>query len=195
MQIGYGLGMVGQLASTLARLAGAMPVIAIDRDPGRLDHARRRGAPITLNPDRVDDLPTAVRTHCPADGADILIEATGKPDVYPAAIQLVRRAGRMIALGSPRGTVTMDFFPQVHMREINLVGAFQPMTPEDDHAYYPWTKQRDRRLILQLMVTGALPVADLVTHVAQPEQCHEIYAMLTDRPGEALGIMFAWSQP
>ena len=187
-----GLGMVGQLASTLARLAGALPLIAIDPDPVRRDHAHRRGAQITLNPDDVDDLPAAVRTHCHADGADILIEATGKPEVYPTAVQLICRAGRMIALGSPRGTVTMDFFPQLHLREITVMGAFQPITPDDDHVYYHWTKQRDRTLILHLMATGALTVEDLVTHTARPEACGDIYTMLADRPRESLGVVFAW---
>lgn len=188
-----GLGVVGQLAATLARLAGAMPLIAIDLDGDRLARAGARGADVTLNPADVDDLQTAVRAHCRADGADIVIEATGKPDVYPTALGLVCAAGRLVALGSPRGTVNLDLFPEVHLREVCVVGAFQPITPERDHVYYHWTKDRDRALILRLMAAGRLPVEDLVTHVARPGQCHDIYTMLADRPGAALGVVFEWT--
>ena len=46
-----GMGIVGQLAATFARMAGALPVIAIDLDDFRLGKARDRGADVCINPD------------------------------------------------------------------------------------------------------------------------------------------------
>ena len=188
-----GLGIVGQLAASLARLAGAAPVIAIDLDAARLAKADERGADVTINPRETPGLATRVRENCPADGADVVIEATGKPAVYPQAVRLARTAGRMIALGSPRGSVEMDFLPDVHLREVDIIGAFQPLTPEEPHLYYPWHRGRDRTTLLTLMSLGRLSVANLITHRFKPEQCQEVYDMLADRPMEALGVLFEWT--
>lgn len=187
-----GLGIVGQLAATLARLSGALPAIAIDLDGFRLDMARSRGTGICINPGDVDDVREAVGHHCVEDGANVVIEATGKPAVYPTAVRLACTAGRVVALGSPRGTVDMDFLADVHLREVSILGAHQPKTPEADHIYYRWAKERDRRLVMRLMAEDKLPVEDLITHVAEPEQCQEIYTMLADDPAAALGVVFKW---
>ena len=187
-----GAGIVGQLALSLSRLSGALPAIAVDLDDSRLDHALRRGADCAINPGTTHDVIDAVCDVCIDDGARVVIEATGKPAVYPLAVQLACRGGRVVALGSPRGTVEMDFMRDVHLREVELIGAFQPMTPEQDHVYYPWTKDRDRQLLLVLMAQGKLTARDLVTHRYAPEQCQAAYETLAERPGEALGAIFEW---
>ena len=89
-----GLGIVGQLASTLAGLSGALPAIAIDLDDFRLDKARSRGIDLCINPGDVDDIREAVGRHCVDDGANVVIEATGKPSVYPTAVRLACTATR-----------------------------------------------------------------------------------------------------
>jgi 2-desacetyl-2-hydroxyethyl bacteriochlorophyllide A dehydrogenase len=189
-----GLGIVGQLALSLARLCGALPAIAIDLDPRRLAIAAGRGADAVLNPNDTPDVAGRVRGLCPDDGANVVIEATGKPAAYPLAVKLACTAGRVVALGSPRGTVEMSFFEDVHLRELDLIGAHQPKTPEQDHIYYRWNKPRDRGLVLDLMARGRLPVTDLITHRAGSEDCQAIYDMLADRPQEALGVVFQWKE-
>jgi threonine dehydrogenase-like Zn-dependent dehydrogenase len=187
-----GLGLVGQIAVTLARLAGGFPVIGIDLDGFRRRKAETGGADLCVDPNEVEDLPAVIREHCPDDGANVVMEATGIPGVYPTAVKLACTAGRMVSLGSPRGTVEMSFLEDVHLREVSLLGAIQPKTPESDHIYYHWTKDRERRFVLQLMSGGRLQVERLITHVADPESCQEIYTMLADDPREALGVVFAW---
>lgn len=187
-----GMGIVGQLAATFARLAGALPVIAIDINPFRLDRASARGADVCLNPHAVADVAQAVRDHGTADGVDLVIEATGIPAVYPTALSLPRLGGRLVALGSPRGKVEVSFLPEVHQREVSILGAHQPKTPDDDHIYYPWNKRRDRELVLRLMAAGKLPIEDLITHVAKPADCQTTFDMLADDPTQALGVVFEW---
>jgi 2-desacetyl-2-hydroxyethyl bacteriochlorophyllide A dehydrogenase len=188
-----GLGIVGQLAATLAQLCGGMPVIVIDLDDFRIDKAGARGIDICINPKRVEDIRAAVREHCTEDGANVVIEATGKPAVYPMAVKLACTAGRVVALGSPRGTVEMDFLADVHLREVSILGAIQPITPDGDHVYYRWAKGRDRNLFMRLMSSGKLTVEDLITHVMKPDQCQETYSMLADTPQDALGVVFDWT--
>ncbi len=187
-----GMGIVGQLAATFARLAGAFPVIAIDTNAFRLDRASARGADVCLNPHAEADIAQAVRERGVADGVDLVIEATGIPAVYPTALALPRLGGRLVALGSPRGKVEVSFLPDVHQREVTILGAHQPKTPDDEHIYYPWNKRRDRELVLRLMAAGKLPIEDLITHVAKPAECQTTYDMLADDPTEALGVVFEW---
>ena len=187
-----GMGVVGQLAMSLCALAGAMPIVAVDLDAVRLEKAKERGADDTVNPSESADVATRIRELGDGDGADIVIEASGKPAAYPMAVSLARNAGRVIALGSPRGTVEMDFMRDIHLREVDLIGAIQPLTPESDHLYYPWTKDRDRQLLLRMMAAGRLRASDLITHRARPADCQQIYEMLAERPQEALGVVFEW---
>jgi len=190
-----GLGLVGQFSVALARLAGAMPLIAIDLDDSRLEKARGMGAEVLFNPEKTSDLVETVRTLCREDGANVVIEATGNSAVYPTAMKLACQAGRVVATGSPRGPVEMDFFFELHLREVELLSGFHPITPEADHLYYRWTKQRERAMLLDLMADPAkLPVEHLITHVARPDQCQEIYDMLADDPAQALGVAFEWRQ-
>ena len=186
-----GLGVVGQLAATLAGLAGAVPIIGIDPDASRLERAKARGMDVCINAGG-QDLVAAVRDACPEDGANVVIEATGKPAVMPTALRLACTAGRVVVLGSPRGTVDMDLMADVHLREVSILGAFQPLTPERPHTHYPWTKDRERALIVRLMSNGRLPIDDLITEVARPPQCQQIYDMLVAPPSGVLGVVFQW---
>ncbi len=188
-----GMGIVGQLAASFARLSGAVPVIAMDLDEFRLQKARERGVDVCINPEKETDVAEAVRRYCVADGADLVIEATGVPSVYPMALTLPRLGGRLLALGSPRGSVEVSFFAEVHLREVTILGAHQPKTPDEADLYYPWSKRRDRELVLRLMGEGKLPIEDLITHEANPADCQSVYDMLADRPRDVLGVVFRWA--
>jgi 2-desacetyl-2-hydroxyethyl bacteriochlorophyllide A dehydrogenase len=187
-----GLGLVGQFSLSLARLAGGMPVIAIDLDDFRLEKAKARGADACINPAHAADVREAVRGLCFEDGANVVLECTGKPAVYPMAIKLPCFAGRLVAVGSPRGTVEFNFLSEVHLREVSILGAIHPRTPEQEHAYFWWTKNRERTLLLRLMANSRLPAEDLITHVESPANCLNVYNMLADNPQQALGVLFEW---
>ncbi|MFZ1757288.1 MAG: zinc-binding dehydrogenase [Caldilineaceae bacterium] len=92
-----------------------MPLIAIDLDDFRLDRAIERGADVAINPTNSEDAAGQVRSLCAGDGADVVLECTGKPGVYPLATRLARTAGRLVAVGSPRGSVDFDFLRDVHL--------------------------------------------------------------------------------
>ncbi|NOZ21730.1 MAG: zinc-binding alcohol dehydrogenase [Planctomycetes bacterium] len=188
-----GLGLVGQFALSLAKLNGGLPVIALDLNDKRLERAKARGADVCINPGKVGDVVEAVREVCVEDGANCVIEATGIPAVYPMAIKLACMCGRLIALGSPRGTVEFSFMEEVHLREVSILGAIHPRTPEQENVYFWWTKQRERNLIFRLMSEGKLTAEDLITHVAKPEDCLDIYTMLADNPEDTLGVVFQWT--
>jgi 2-desacetyl-2-hydroxyethyl bacteriochlorophyllide A dehydrogenase len=188
-----GLGLIGQMAVPLAKLAGARPLIGLDVDEFRIQKAKARGLDHAINPTQEKDLPAAIRAHCQEDGANVMIESTGIPATYPAALKLMAYNGRIIALGNPRGTVEMELDYDIMRREIKILGAPQPKTPNEYHIYYPWTRKRERKLIMDLMRDGDLTTEDLITAVETPEKCQQVYSMLADRPRETLGVTFDWS--
>ena len=189
----FGLGLVGQIAAKLARLSGGLPVIGIDLDAFRIEKAIQNSCDIALHPEKVD-LIEEIGSRCAEDGANIVLESTGKPVVYPTAAALACRGGRVVALGSPRGTVDMDFLTNVHLREVSILGAHQPKTPDDDHIYYRFYKKRERDLVLHLMAVGRLDLDDLITHTHVPEACQEVYDELAETPVDTLGVLFDWTR-
>jgi threonine dehydrogenase-like Zn-dependent dehydrogenase len=188
-----GLGLIGQMAVPLAKLAGARPLIGIDVDPFRLQKAKVRGLDVLINPREEKDLAAAIREHCPEDGANVMIECTGKPAVYPQAVKLMAYNGRIVALGNPRGKVEMDLDYDIMRREIKILGAPQPQTPNAYHIYYPWTRKRERSLIMSLMSDGTLTTEDLISRISRPQDCQQVYTMLADQPRETLGVTFDWT--
>lgn len=189
----FGLGLVGQLCAQFATLSGAVPIVGVDLDEFRIDKAIHHGCDVGVNPTHVDDLRKVVVDRCPEDGANIVLECTGVPAVYPQAVSLACLGGRLVAVGSPRGTVEMDFLKDVHLREVSILGAHQPKTPDTDHIYYRWTKDRERALVMQLLASDRLSMDHLITHTFQPADCQDAYTMLADSPKDVLGVLFDWS--
>jgi 2-desacetyl-2-hydroxyethyl bacteriochlorophyllide A dehydrogenase len=189
----FGLGLVGQLCGQFARLSGAAPIIGVDLDEFRIDTAIHHACDMGINPTHVGDLREVIVERCPEDGANVVLECTGLPTVYPQATSLACMGGRLVAVGSPRGTVEMDFLKDVHLREVSILGAHQPKTPNDDHIYYRWTKARERGLVMRLMASDRLVVSHLITHECSPHECQDVYTMLADNPKDVLGVLFDWS--
>jgi alcohol dehydrogenase len=107
-----GLGLLGLYGVALARSRGARLVIGLDAVPARLEAAKRFGADLTIDVGRAteDEVVTAVRGACRPDGADVVIEVCGVPDVIPAGLRMLRTGGRYVLGGlvNPGANVTID---------------------------------------------------------------------------------------
>jgi len=88
-----GLGPIGLMFVRLARYAFGARVIAIARRLEQVDRAMVLGAHEGILMDDPDVLAAAVRSHTSGRGADVVIEATGQPEAWELATQLVRRGG------------------------------------------------------------------------------------------------------
>ena len=76
-----GCGGVGDAAIAGARLAGASTIIAVDRDPTKLQWATGLGATHTVNASETDVV-AAVRELTGGFGADVVIDAVGRPETW-----------------------------------------------------------------------------------------------------------------
>jgi S-(hydroxymethyl)mycothiol dehydrogenase len=119
----FGCGGVGDAAIAAGRLAGACTIIAIDRDPKKLEWAKDFGATHTVDASK-EDVVERVKELTGGNGADICIEAVGRPEVLEQAFFARDLAGTVVQVGVP----TPDMkFPDLPMIEFfGRGGALKP---------------------------------------------------------------------
>jgi L-iditol 2-dehydrogenase len=145
-----GHGPLGCLLALTARAAGARPII-VGKEGWRLERVRALAIAECLDA-RADDVLARVRALTGGRGADVTIDATGRPEVWEQAVEAVGRGGRVVFFGgcAPGTTVRLDT-RRTHYEELTLVGAFHH-TPE-----------LIRRAVA-LVASGELVPDGLVTH-------------------------------
>jgi Zn-dependent alcohol dehydrogenase len=99
-----GCGGVGLQAVSAARLAGADPLIAVDRDDGKLQRARDRGATHTLQGSETGRDVVAQLREIGDGGVDVAIEVVGSPETIRQAFAAIRPGGVAVVVGiAPSG--------------------------------------------------------------------------------------------
>jgi len=102
-----GCGGVGNSAIAGAALAGARKVIAVDIDPRKLEWAKKFGATHTVNSAETDPV-EAIRELTEGNGADVVVEAVGRPETYRQAFFARDLAGTLVQVGVPNPTMTIE---------------------------------------------------------------------------------------
>jgi len=131
-----GAGPMGLLKTQLAGMRGAY-IIVIEKDEARLAQAKKLGADVVINPDKVEDVVKAVRKLAnDGRGPDRVIEAVGLPETWELAIDLVRKGGTVVEYGGcARGTtITVDTV-RLHYDEIILKGSYSASALETELAF------------------------------------------------------------
>lgn len=95
-----GCGGVGCAAVAGARIAGATTIIAVDIDARKLESARALGATHTVD-SSVEDPVEAIRALTGGHGADVVVEAVGRPETYEQAFYARDLAGTVVLVGVP----------------------------------------------------------------------------------------------
>jgi L-gulonate 5-dehydrogenase len=115
-----GAGPIGLAILEVAKVRGARVVIA-DVNRARLDFAATLGAE-TLEAD--DRLPARVLEQTDAEGAPVVIEATGNPRAIDLTMELVASAGRIVIVGLVRKGVMISL-PGLDFtrKEVNIFGS------------------------------------------------------------------------
>ncbi|MCY3833539.1 MAG: zinc-binding alcohol dehydrogenase [Chloroflexi bacterium] len=186
-----GAGLVGNLAMRLAQLSGGLPVVGVDLDPWRLALAQEIAADETLVNDEC--LAGDLRALLAANGADVVIEATGAPAAVATAFQLAAAGGRVVLLGSARGnTQDLNFYRDVHRKGLLVIGAHESNQPLHDSSPGCWTARREYALGLQLLARGRVQTAPLITHRYNWREFQSAYAQLANWDTDALGMLIEW---
>ncbi len=102
-----GCGGVGCAAVAGSALAGATTVVAVDVDPRKLELARSFGATHTVN-SRERDAVEAIRAATGGFGADVVVDAVGRPETYRQAFFARDLAGTVVLVGVPTPELTVE---------------------------------------------------------------------------------------
>ena len=188
----FGQGLIGQLARQWASLDGAASVTAVDLIEPRLEVARRHGATHTVNPSE-DDLAATLASISDGQGFDVCIEATGNPAVISDALTHAARMGRVILLGSPRGTIELNPYRDIHSKGVSLIGAHANTTAAVPNAYHPWTVAQHRRFGLEMMRQGRLLTDGLISHTIPSSEALPVWDALMTHQQDYMGVIIDWS--
>ena len=188
----FGQGLIGALAARLARLSGCRPVLGVDLLPERRRIAAAAGV-VPVDPGEAD--PLAVHRDLASGRApEVVIEATGAPEVIADALRTAAEMGRVVLLGSPRGRVEIDPYTDVHGKGVSIIGAHHRLTPKVATPLTPFTAARNRAAVLALVADGSLPTEGLVSHHIRPEEAAGTYRALADRSPAFMGVIIDWSR-
>ncbi|UTM47178.1 MULTISPECIES: S-(hydroxymethyl)mycothiol dehydrogenase [Glutamicibacter] len=102
-----GCGGVGAAAIAGAQLAGATTIIAVDVNPDKLETAKTFGATHTVDSAKVDAV-EAIQELTGGFGADVVIDAVGRPETYKQAFYARDLAGRVVLVGVPTPEMKLE---------------------------------------------------------------------------------------
>ena len=173
-----GAGPVGLMFIQLAARAGAH-VPAAGKGERRLHAAQACGAERTFDLAQMQDPVHALREATPEGrGADVCIEAVGRPQAWSQAISGVRPGGRVLLFGGcPAGTEVPLDTRRMHYDELTLLSVFHH------------TPQAVRKA-LGYLADGAVRPELLITREAPLRELPEILRrMLTDQDAVKTAIV------
>jgi L-iditol 2-dehydrogenase len=170
----FGTGPLGCLLGMLAAARKAR-VILVGKSGWRLERARKLGIGECLDTTQSDDTAAAIRTTIGGPGADVAIDATGRPEVWEQAIDATGRGGSVVFFGgcAPGSSIRLDT-RRAHYEELTLLGAFHH------------TPDLIRRAV-ELMDSGGLTPDDLITHRMRLGEVREALDLMAR--GDALKVL------
>lgn len=166
-----GCGGVGTAAVVGARLAGAARVIAIDLDQRKLDIAQELGATHTINSKGLDHdaVVAAVQELTGGFGADVVIDAVGRPETWKQAFYARDLAGTVVLVGVPTPEMTLempllDFFGRGGSLKSSWYGDCLP--------------SRDFPMLIDLHLQGRLPLDRFVSETIRLDEVEAAFAKM-----------------
>jgi S-(hydroxymethyl)mycothiol dehydrogenase len=151
-----GCGGVGAAAIVGARLAGAARVIAVDLDERKLQVATELGATHTVHSAGLDHdgVVEAIQELTGGFGADVVIDAVGRPETWKQAFYARDLAGTVVLVGVPT--------PEMKL-EMPLLDFFGRGGSLKSSWYGDCLPSRDFPLLVDLHLQGRLPLDRFVT--------------------------------
>lgn len=186
-----GLGLLGQLGVKLARVAGAVPIVAVDPVKERREEALKNGADFAFDPfekgfaDKVKEVTNG--------GANVCIEVTGVGSGLDGALDCMAKFGRVALLGCTRSSdFTIDYYRKVHGPGITLIGAHTLARPDIESHSGWFTHRDDIKAVLKLISGGRLNLKDMIKETHTPDECSEVYTRLVNDKNFPTLVQFDW---
>ncbi len=195
-----GMGLLGLLASQIAAASGCR-VFGIDTNPERVALGSSLGLSACLREQAVDSA-QAFTANCGFDVVLICADTSSNDPVELAAV-IARDRARVVATGA----VGLSFPRKIYYeKELSFVnsrsygpGRYDPSYEENGRdypiGYVRWTEGRNFQAVVDLMASGRLKVAPLISHRYPIEKAAEAYEVITGKSKEPfLGILLTYGE-
>ncbi|AEF40783.1 S-(hydroxymethyl)mycothiol dehydrogenase [Hoyosella subflava] len=160
-----GCGGVGDAAIMGAALVGARKIIAVDRDEKKLEWAKELGATHTVNAAKADAV-EAVQELTDGFGADVVIDAVGRPETWKQAFYARDLAGTVVLVGVPTPDMKL---------EMPLLDFFSHGGSLKSSWYGDCLPERDFPTLVDLYQQGRLPLEKFVTERIKIDEVEEAF--------------------
>jgi threonine 3-dehydrogenase len=173
-----GAGPIGIMATAIVRHAGARHVVVTDRNPYRLELARRMGATIAHN---IQDGPVSgIQERLGMkEGFDVGLEMSGSGDAIKELLANMCHGGKIALLGIPTTDVAIDW-TTVIFNMITLKGVY------GREMYETW-------YMMQSMLQTGLDISPVITHRLHYTQFEEAFDVM--RSGNSGKVVMDWMDP
>jgi len=170
-----GVGIIGLMAVTVARAAGAARIYAVDTNPRRLALARKLGAAEAFDARDGEAWIAQVKKETPGDGVDVLLEMSGAPSATDAGFRALRNGGTAALLGIPSRPFPFDLTNHVVFKGATVLGI------NGRKMWETWYQMEN------LLVSGRLELDEIVTHQLPFERFAEAFKLM--QSGEGIKIV------
>ncbi len=170
----FGCGGVGIAIILAASLSSAYPIIAVDINDSKLEHAKKFGATHLINSSKMGvDVAREINSILP-QGGDVVVDNTGITSVREQAYELTSNKGRTIFVGVPKlgEKISIDSFP-LHFTK-RITGSHGGDAKPD----------YDIPRLIRLQNYGAFSLEEMISHTYSLDKINEAIAMV--RSGSAI---------
>jgi predicted dehydrogenase/threonine dehydrogenase-like Zn-dependent dehydrogenase len=196
-----GLGVLGLLTVQIASAAGCR-VMGVDLDPGRVKLAKRLHAEAAVVRGDAED---AARTFTASRGFDAVIVCADTVSSDPLALAgaITRDRGRVIAVGATGMTIPRKpyYEKEIDFRVSRSYGpgrydlAYEEAGVDYPYGFVRWTEQRNLEAFLELLSTGKVGIAPLISHRFPFAETADAYRMIsgkTKTKASFLGVVLSY---
>jgi L-iditol 2-dehydrogenase len=166
-----GLGPIGCMMIDLARVMGAVKVIAAQRSKGRMEIARAYGADVYIATED-EDVVRRCLEETGGEGPDVVMTTCGSVEAHEQAIEMVAHRGYVNLFGGlPKGARALNVLSNtIHYKECYVTGS---------HGSTP----RHHAMAVKLLEQGMVRTAPIVTHRFPLRQIHDAFEAMESRHG------------
>ncbi len=147
-----GVGIIGLMAVTVARAAGAGRIFATDVNPARLALAKKLGAIEAFDVRQGEGYINEIKKATRGEGVDVLLEMSGAPSAFDQGFRAMRNGGTAAILGIPSKPITWNITEHVVFKGATVLGI------NGRKMFETWYQMEE------LLLSGKLELDDIITH-------------------------------
>ncbi|USN98112.1 MAG: L-threonine 3-dehydrogenase [Phycisphaeraceae bacterium] len=172
-----GVGIIGLMAVTVARAAGAARIYCTDIDTRRLGLARKLGAHEAFDASNGRKWIETVRRETRGEGVDVMLEMSGAPSAMDQGFHALRNGGTAALLGLPARTVDFDFNANIIFKGCKVLGI------NGRRMWETWYQMEE------LLLSGRLQLDDIITHEFPIDRYEEAFNTMIS--GEGIKVLLS----